>query len=636
MAEKKKVIIDVEVKGDETIKELNQDLKETKDNIQETSESGSKLGGISESLEGLGGAAGAASKGVLALGKQLATVIATNPYLLAIAAVLGTVIGAFKLLQAAYNKSEKSQNKMAVATAKLKGIFNLLLKVLTPIVDFLIDSFATAIDTVIKGFVGLTAAVGDFLSWLGFDKAGTSVKNFATEVKDASDDMSELTRLTNEYNAASRESEKIQLDYQNRAEKIRQQRDDETKTVAERIALNAKLGKVLKAQSAEELKLANMAVKLAKDRIRLDGESTDNLDALAEAQLKVAEINERITSQESEQLSALNGLRKENADNIKAANERRLTDVKATLEAEALALEEHSQERLDKEKEAAAAQLKLDLANTELTNGEKLLLNAQYIQTLKEMDEEFEEYKKEKALTDAEEATLKLEEQAEKANIDFENKYAIAQAHADAFLAIEKDRIAKERAAELENAKKTGADVLLINKKYDEQEKALAAETAKYKLGVASGIATAIAKIAGENTELGKAAAVAGVTIDAAQAIIGTWAGYASMGPWGIAGAVAQTAMIGVMAAKSIKDITSVKKPTKGGGGGTPSISSAPVAPQVSPNVPTESTQYVRQFRETSEVDLQDGNTSQKVYVLESDITSTQNKVETVESETTF
>jgi hypothetical protein len=42
-----------------------------------------------------------------------------------------------------------------------------------------------------------------------------------------------------------------------------------------------------------------------------------------------------------------------------------------------------------------------------------------------------------------------------------------------------------------------------------------------------------------------KIAAEGQVMMDTAKAIMGTWAGYSSMGPWGVAGAIAQTALIG-------------------------------------------------------------------------------------------
>ena len=46
--------------------------------------------------------------------------------------------------------------------------------------------------------------------------------------------------------------------------KLRQQRDDETLSIAKRIEANRKLGKTLKEQGEAEAKIANKAIEIAK------------------------------------------------------------------------------------------------------------------------------------------------------------------------------------------------------------------------------------------------------------------------------------------------------------------------------------------------------------------------------------
>ena len=103
--------------------------------------------------------------------------------------------------------------------------------------------------------------------------------------------------------------------------------------------------------------------------------------------------------------------------------------------------------------------------------------------------------------------------------------------------------------------------------------------TTQNQLRTAGNLFYALEQLADEDSVLKKAAGIGSVLVDAAAAIVGTWKGYSSFGPWGTAAAIAQTAAIGATALTSIKQITSVKKPSSkdlsgapstGGGGGVP------------------------------------------------------------------
>lgn len=91
-----------------------------------------------------------------------------------------------------------------------------------------------------------------------------------------------------------------------------------------------------------------------------------------------------------------------------------------------------------------------------------------------------------------------------------------------------------------------------------------------------------ISKLVGENTALGKAAAVAGATIDTYQSAVSSYKGMVSAipGPVGIAaGAVAAAASVasGLM---TVKKILSVKTPGSGGGAGGGGVAAPPPPPQ--------------------------------------------------------
>ena len=111
------------------------------------------------------------------------------------------------------------------------------------------------------------------------------------------------------------------MQYQKEAEKFRQIRDDENRSIAERIKANDDLGATLKRQLKDELAIAQTALKVANLRIKAEGSTKATLDAQADALTQIADIQERITGQESEQLANRVSLQKEAAEKVKKIQE---------------------------------------------------------------------------------------------------------------------------------------------------------------------------------------------------------------------------------------------------------------------------------------------------------------------------
>lgn len=251
---------------------------------------------------------GGMAQGFLGVTKASLAFIATP-----IGVVIAALVGAFLLVKNAMNRSEDSTNKIKKAFAAFSGITNKLLKILEPLGVFLIDGLVKGFELVEKGIYKALDAIAQGLDYLGFDEQAASLRGFNTEIKQAAKDAKILADAEAKLQKEQRKSEKIQLDYQKRAEKLRQIRDDESKSTAERVKANEDLGKLLKEQSAEEIKIANLALQVANLRIEKEGKTTEALEKRGEALKKISEIQERITSQESEQLSNLNGLRRDAA-----------------------------------------------------------------------------------------------------------------------------------------------------------------------------------------------------------------------------------------------------------------------------------------------------------------------------------
>ena len=163
-------------------------------------------------------------------------------------------------------------------------------------------------------------------------KTAEAVKNYATETINAAKANVELNRAA-EIGLAQNRLLIEQFDRQ--AELQRQIRDDESKTIEERIAANERLGELLAEQEA--LMLANADAVLRAAEVQFDKLKNDeNEIALLEAKAEREGVLAQIAGFRSEQLTNINSLERERQDLI--------------------------QENLDKETEAAEAQIAIDKA----------------------------------------------------------------------------------------------------------------------------------------------------------------------------------------------------------------------------------------------------------------------------------
>lgn len=270
--------------------------------VQKSQESG----GAGKALMG---AFSGVTTGIMGMTKATLAFIATP-----IGAILAAIVAVLLLVKNAMNQN-------AEATQKITSIFNVfgsvvkqIFKVVEPFGTWLIDGlakgFEVAGELAEKAMRGLAAA----MEFLGMEEAAKSVNSFTDNVKESAKAAYELAQAELEMEKAQREAQKTMLTYQNEAEKLRQIRDDDMKSMPERIAANDALGVSLQKQMQVEKQLAQTALNVAQLRIKANGETKESLDALAEAQTNLIDIEERITGQMSEQLTNRNALLKEQAE----------------------------------------------------------------------------------------------------------------------------------------------------------------------------------------------------------------------------------------------------------------------------------------------------------------------------------
>ena len=227
-----------------------------------------------------------------------------------------------------------------------------------------------------------------------------------------------------------------------------------------------------------------------------------------------------------------------------------------------------------------------------------------------------EKYEEEKALLeqyglDTTQLQQEFEEEAEKIidkRLDAEQKAIVERQKA------EEEAMAKQ--------KKADEDALKLKKM---QQKSLISST--------SAMFGALSDLAEEGSEEQKAFAIMETIINTLQSIMGTWAGYSEMGPWGVAAAAVQTA---ALAATGAATIAKMKSTTKD------SSSASVSAPQVQTPSMTSVTPLLDETSDINRMDMSglQGNSTQeqtiKCYVVESEINEVQNKVKVTEQNATF
>lgn len=497
---------------------------------------------------------GGASK-VLAGGIKTATTatkLLIKQVLIFIGTPLGLLLGAlavgFLAVKTAMDRSESSTNKVKKAISAFTGIAKLLFKIIEPLGEFLIDVLVDSLEKVEKGLNSALKGISEGLDFLGFEGAAKSVSNFAGEVAEASKASKELTAAEAKLIKAQRESQKIQLDYQRAAEKLRQLRDNDTQSIPKRITANKMLGDLLNKQANEELRIKKQALSVAKLRAKIDGETRGNLDAIAEAEIEISDVLERIEGQRSEQLTNENSLRREAAALAKeaASKAKELADKKAEAEAEAnekkkeeaLKAAEESIEiakyelseyiRLNKSKldsdkfltdEAVKeeqrrlnliADEKRKFAEKELENGQ--ISQIEYNTRINEINEENISKQNELEL---ERKEAKKEQEA----IDFENELILKEEQNALKYEIQTQKLEQDRLAEVASVEKTGADIVLINKKYAALQKKIDQNLKDERLNSVASTFGGVSKLLGEATVAGKAAGIAQATINTYQGV---------------------------------------------------------------------------------------------------------------------
>lgn len=236
-----------------------------------------------------------------------------------------------------------------------------------------------------------------------FDKVADATGKYAKETFKAAQ---ETVKLNKEAEKSDAIRQGLIEKYDLEAEKLRQVRDDERNTIADRIKANEELGAVLDKQEAEMMAAAQTRLAAAEREAEKKKGNLEAEIALIEAQNELAAVQAQVAGFRSEQLSNEEALQREllelNRGKIEAENEAYEIEKQAAIDAELDVIKKIALEKeLAKAKKDARIKLIEDelaltkegtLRYQELLN-ERLLAESEYNAESNRLDQESEQEK---------------------------------------------------------------------------------------------------------------------------------------------------------------------------------------------------------------------------------------------------
>jgi hypothetical protein len=578
-----RIAVEVDVKTKDAAAEID-DLKQQMEELKATTDDLKKKmeGGFKSAEKGAEGA----SKGIKGLGTSFKALAKAT-------GVVFLLTEAFQLLRELLMGNQKVADTLSKVFTTVEIVFNNVFNAVSTLIGELRNLSSFSLKDVFTAFTNFGNAVAS---------AGDG----------ALDTANKLVELRNEVKLAEAQQQLLLFQYQREAEIQRQIRDDVSKTIEERQAANVRLGEILDEQAAEELKLADKRLELALMEQSVNKDSIDAEVEVINARKEIADINERITGQRSEQLVNENSLKLEGIQISKD----RIKQLQEEAQAEADAAFKIAQAKI-----AADQLLEEYLAERQPMSAEEMLQ--------KEIDDALaaEEAKFQAAVAAAQQMGILEEEidNLETARMDermrIENE--IRAKHGEEQVALEKDIADKLGKINQDRAD----DEISAEEKLADAKRQLRENTFKM-LNNISGMLTAMGV---ENIGFQKAIAFSEMLINQAISIGNAVAAATSAAKdTGVAApftfAATLATIIGGVAA-TITQGFQILNSVPGPGGGGASTVSAPSAPSISP-VTTNTTELVNaDAAQLAPV---------QAFVVESQLSGSQENIQQIQNQATF
>jgi len=383
-----KKTIELEAKVDKAQKDLDgvaKSVQRIDDNLEDVKDT---TGGVAKGVKGIGNALKAAGIGLaVAAFAKLAEVFNQNQK---VADAFNTT---FEVLSLAFNDFFKFLDRnVGTVIDYFKGLFTnptqaiknfgqALLDNVIERVKSALDALGFLGDAVVKVFQGDFSGAAESAKNAGkelfdvvtgvnntFDKVAEVVPTVVSSITDYAKSTLDAAKGTVELNKQAEVAAVINQGliekYDRQAEQQRQLRDDETKTIEERIAANNRLGEILDEQAEKMLENVDITIKAAQAEYDKN-QNQENYIALLEAQNEREAVLAQIEGFRSEQIINRISLEREAADLKKEADEEEL-ERKEELKQKELELAEAKKQAtydaLDATIDAAGAETKIGRA----------------------------------------------------------------------------------------------------------------------------------------------------------------------------------------------------------------------------------------------------------------------------------
>ena len=307
-----------------------------------------------------------------------------------------------------------------------------------------------------------------------------------------------ITQNKKNFELLALQQQRLQLQYQRDAEKLRQIRDNDQLSIEKRIEANDKLAETLKKQGDAEAGTIKARISALLQEQNALGVTAERTNEIYQLNTDLIDLNERLAGQESEQLTNKNGLLKEQIDLNNtisdAEKERRIAQLEfdanqeqtelGKLEKQRLALDEENKiiaEDLERKKElfALGTQARVDAEQEFLTKSQEI--NNRLLENKKQIG--LEEIKNDQVVAEA-------KEKIRDANIN----------NISAGIGLLKDLAGKSEA--LQAAAVVAENAVGVGKTIINTQAANSAVTAKYAL-LPGGVALAAAERTANNISAG-------------------------------------------------------------------------------------------------------------------------------------
>jgi hypothetical protein len=246
--------------GSDKFKELNSAAQAADKTLTKTKESTMSLG---DKIGSMGGPIGGAVNGFMGMTKAAIGFLATP---------IGAVVGALGLIFAAVTKAIKSNEEAMDALTKVTDMFSAIIQ---PVFDFLAA-------VAVKTLEAVAAGIAEVSSWFGLAaEEGGKLSETMDNIDDAEKDLAVTRAKTNAQLAESKEI-----------------LSDTNATYEERKAALEKVKAAEEKQSKAELANAKAKVAAMKEQLVLQGQSEENIQALRDATIALANTEQAAAAQQ--------------------------------------------------------------------------------------------------------------------------------------------------------------------------------------------------------------------------------------------------------------------------------------------------------------------------------------------------